>query len=74
MGLLLVISSLALGLFFSRVMTLTTVDATTSVGGLFVYADSNYIVINIFFLYYAILGSRQGYESSIPERKNSLSK
>lgn len=47
-GIFLTVASLALGLFFSRLMTLEVVDATTSVGGVFYYGASNHIFICIF--------------------------
>lgn len=40
------VSTLALGLFFSRLMTLVILDATTSMSAVLFYSNSNYICFN----------------------------
>ncbi len=44
----LIISLFVMGLFFSRLMTLAIVDATTSIGGIYFYGASNYLFIYVF--------------------------
>jgi len=44
----LIVSLFLIGLFFSRLMTLAVVDATTSIGGIYFYGSSNYLFIYIF--------------------------